>query len=170
MRKRIDFKCPKCNHKKRITINDEYNKSSITDILSKELFKIKCDKCNTEVILDYNFSIKTPKYSISYGESKDVDRICSTLDDLREKVLIFEDDLNDIIVEMLKHKLNHDLDKDYEYRYDGSNEEQLIFYSLDTEESYAINKELYNYYLNKYDIKDVKNIEITNLNFYKYVK
>lgn len=170
MRKRIDFYCPNCKNKKRITINNEYDKSHINDILSKDIFKVKCEECNTITVLDYNFVLKTSKYVISYGKSKDVDRYCTSIDDFREKVLIFEDELNDIVIEMLKKKLNHDLNKDYQYRYDGSTNDQLVFYSLDSEESFGINKELYNYYLNKYNIEDVKNEEITDLNFYKYVK
>ena len=96
MRKRIDFYCPHCKEKKRITINDEYTKKDIESLLDRSIFKIKCNKCNNETILDYNFLLKTDNYIISYGESKDVDRITNTFDDFKEKVLIYEDNLNDI--------------------------------------------------------------------------
>ena len=170
MRKRIDFYCPHCKEKKRITINDEYNELNIDKLLDRSIFKIKCDKCFQETIVDYNFILKTKKYSISYGEQKDVDRITLTYDDFKEKVLIFEDKLNDIIIELMKKKLNYDIKKDYELRYDGMNDNQIIFYSIDSNESYALNKELYDYYKNKYKVDNVKDIEITSINFDKYIK
>lgn len=170
MRKRIDFYCPHCKEKKRITINDEYTKKDINKLLDRSIFKVKCDKCNNETILDYNFLLKTDDYSISYGESKDVNRITNTYDDFKEKVLIYEDNLNDILIELTKQKLNHDLGKSYELRYDGMNDSQLILYSLDTDESYGVNKELYDYYKKKYKIDNVNNIEINSTNFVKYIK
>ena len=170
MRKRIDFYCPHCKEKKRITINDEYTKKDIEKLLDRSIFKVKCNKCNNETILDYNFLLKTDNYSISYGESNNVDRITNTFDDFKEKVLIYEDNLNDILIELTKQKLNHDINKEYEYRYDGMNDKQLMFYSIDSKEEYAINKELYDYYKNKYKIKDIKNIEINSNNFVKYIK
>ena len=170
MRKRIDFYCPHCKEKKRITINDEYNELNIDKLLDRSIFKIKCDKCFQETIVDYNFILKTKNYSISYGEQKDVDRITLTYDDFKEKVLIFEDKLNDIIIELMKKKLNYDIKKDYELRYDGMNDKQIIFYSIDSNESYALNKELYDYYKNKYKVDNVKDIEITSINFDKYIK
>ena len=105
MRKRIDFICPTCKNKKRITINDEYNEKNIEKILDRSLFNIKCDKCNTSVYLDYKFVLKTPKYSLSYGEFKDVDRICLSYDDIKEKILIYEDKLNDCLIELSKRKI-----------------------------------------------------------------
>lgn len=170
MRKRIDFYCPHCKTKKRITINDEYNESHIDNLLDRSAFKIKCNKCNQETIVDYNFCLKTKSYSLSYGELKDVDRFTLTYDDFKEKVLIFEDKLNDILIELMKKKLNHDLNTEYELRYDGMNDKQLIFYSIDSNESYAMNKELYDYYQNKYKTDNVKDVEITSHNFDKYIK
>jgi transposase-like protein len=170
MRKRIDFYCPHCKNKKRITINDEFNESNINSLLDRSIFKVKCNKCNNETIIDYNFILKTKNYSISYGKSKDVNRITYTYDDFKEKVLIFEDKLNDILIELMKKKLNHDINSNHELRYDGMNKTQLIFYSIDSNESYAMNKELYEYYKNKYKIEDIKDIEITSDNFDKYIK
>ena len=170
MRKRIDFYCPHCKEKKRITITDEYNESNIDSLLDRSKFKIRCDICNQETIIDYNFLLKTKKYSISYGEQKDVDRFSLTYDDFKEKVLIYEDELNDILIELMKKRLNHDIRKEYEFRYDGMNDNQIIFYSIDSNETYGMNKELYDYYKNKYKIADVKDVEITSLNFDKYIK
>ena len=170
MRKRIDFVCPTCKHKKRITINDEYNETHIDKLIDKSIFKITCENCNTNIILDYNFVLRTKKYSISYGDNKDVDRICKSIDDFKEKVLIFEDDLNDIFVELAKKKIEYELKKELNLRYDGCEKDRLIFYSLIDENSYSFNRELYDYYLKKYKTDNLKNVEINELNYFKYIK
>ncbi len=170
MRKRIDYYCPNCKSKKRITINDQFDESNIDKLLDRSIFKVKCSKCDQETIVDYNFLLKTKEYSVSYGEQKDVDRFTLTYDDFKEKVLIYEDKLNDILIELMKKKLNHDLESNHELRYDGMNESQIIFYSIDSNESYGMNKELYDYYKNKYKIDDIRDVEITSLNFDKYIK
>ena len=170
MRKRIDFICPTCKHKKRVTINDEYNETHIDKLIDKSIFRFKCDKCDTDILLDYNFVLRTKKYSISYGDAKNVDRICKSIDDFKEKVLIFEDGLNDIFIELAKKKIEYELKKDLNLRYDGSDDARLIFYSLDDENSYSFNRELYDYYLKKYKTPNVKDVEINYLNYFKYIK
>lgn len=170
MRKRIDFVCPSCKHKKRITINDEYNETHIDKLLDKSIFKLKCDNCKTDILLDYNFVLRTKKYSISYGDAKDVDRVCKSIDDFKEKVLIYEDNLNDIFIELAKKKIEHELNKELDLRYDGCDDDKLIFYSLTEENSYAFNRELYDYYLKKYKTPDLKDVEINYLNYFNYIK
>ena len=170
MRKRIDFICPTCKNKKRITINDEYNETHIDKILDRSLFNIKCDKCNTNIYLDYKFVLRTPNYSLSYGEFEDVDRICSTYDDIKEKILIYEDKLNDCLIELSKRKIEHDLKKELDLRYDGIVEDKLVFYSLKEEKSYSFNKELYDYYVNKYKVVNINNEEVNSSNYFKYIK
>ena len=170
MRKRIDFVCPTCKHKKRITINDEYNETHIDKLLDKSIFKFKCDNCKTDILLDYNFVLRTKKYSISYGDAKDVDRVCKSIDDFKEKVLIYEDNLNDIFIELAKKKIEHELKKELDLRYDGCDDDKLIFYSLTEENSYAFNRELYDYYLKKYKTPDLKDVEINYLNYFNYIK
>ena len=107
---------------------------------------------------------------MSYGKFEDVDRMCSTYDDIKEKILIYEDELNDCLIELSKRKIEHDLEKELDLRYDGIVEDKLVFYSLKEEKSYSFNKELYDYYVNKYKVVNINNEEVNSSNYFKYIK
>lgn len=173
MRKRIDFKCPHCNSKERVSVFDEIDVSEIDEVLNRSKFTHVCEKCNEKIVLDYSFKFHGNGYALYYSTNnevqKGVKRICSSFGDLKEKIMIFEDGLNDILIEYFKQYINRQINKNDELRYDGSDDENIIFYNLDTKESLGIKKELYDYFLNKFKFKDKDDIEVNNDTFIKYM-
>ena len=173
MRKRIDFICPHCNNKERVSIFDELDVSSINEVLDRSKFTHTCEKCNQKTVLDYSFKFHGNGYILFYSKNnkieKNVKRICYDFGDLKEKIMIFEDGLNDILIEYFKHYINKQINKNDELRYDGSDEENIIFYNLDTKDSLGIKKELYDYFLNKFKFEDKNDVEVNSESFIKYM-
>lgn len=179
-----DFKCPNCNKKFIIKIYKEVSEDVVPSIITRDFFKQVCPHCKNEVITDYELNINTPNYYIYYTPMKDSDkplvkditRVCDTYDDLKEKILIFEDGLNDILVEFLKMYIKNELKTDDRFslkciRYDSKNEDNLIFSLVGDNQNIGIPITMYDKLYSKCKFKKIKKgIVIDNSNYYKYFK
>lgn len=180
-----DFKCPNCKKKNRIKIKSEVTSDNIDQILNRSLFKVKCLACKEEITLDYPIKVIDDAFIIHYtpcqtaqieDEHRKYMRVCDTFDDFKEKLLIMKDSLNDIIIELLKDYLILELDEEIkkeirDIRYDGQNDERLIFYLIGAEKSVGCSKEIYTRLLKKYKMKKItKCVNVDHQTYKKYLK
>ncbi|MDE6141149.1 MAG: CpXC domain-containing protein, partial [Bacilli bacterium] len=116
-----DFKCPNCKKKNRIKIKNELTSQDIDKILDRSLYKVKCLACGESITVDYPVSVIDNSFIICYTpcsseeiahEYREYMRVCDTFDDFKEKLLIMNDSLNDIIVELAKDYLVAELDEE----------------------------------------------------------
>ena len=144
MIKKEDFSCPKCQHKNRVKIIEIVEKDKITKVIDKSIFKQECKKCHEIISVEYPLKVQGNDYLIYYTPGKNlaleksaskINRVCDTYEDLKEKILILEDDLNDIIIEVVKNEIKNSLEHldikniaDLErIRYNSKNENYLNF-------------------------------------------
>lgn len=180
-----NFKCPNCKKKNRIKIHSEVSSEEIDKIVDKSFFKVECPSCHEKIVVEYPIKVYDDNYTIYYtptstkeieDEHREYMRVCDTFDDFKEKLLIMNDSLNDIVIEFIKDylltKLDDELKKDIkEIRYDGSNEENLIFYLLGAKQSVGCSKEIYANILKKCKIKKInKCVNIDYQTYRKYFK
>lgn len=180
-----DFKCPNCKKKNRIKIRKEISSEEIDKIIDRSLFKVECLSCHEQIVLDYPIKVIDNNYIIYYTptETNEIEdeyheymRICDTFDDFKEKLMIMNDNLNDIVIEFIKDYVFNQLDKDIkkevrDIRYDGCNEKNLIFYLIGAKQSVGCDKELYNSILKKCKIKKIdKCVNIDHETYRKYFK
>lgn len=180
-----EFKCPKCKKKNRIKIHEEINNDLIDKIITRELFTFECKDCHEKIIVDYPLKIVGKNYLIYYtpgknleinDNSKEILRVCDTFDDLKEKLLILEDELNDIVIEFIKMFLIRQLDKEIkdemtDIRYDGKNEENLLFYLIGPNKTIGCNIEFYNNIFKRMKLKRIEKCVVIDSNtFDKYYK
>ena len=169
---KIDFNCPSCGKKNRVKIKNIYSKEEIPDILNREIFKIECSKCNKNTILDYPFTYEDDKYIIYYNmedtiEENKIKRTCKTFDDIKEKILIFNDNLNDVVIEYIKLFIESELKKDNifsEVRYDSLINDELRFYVINKKEYANISYSFYKDLISKGKFKEVKDAAIIDAN------
>ena len=169
---KIDFNCPSCGKKNRVKIKNLYSKEDITDILNREIFKVECSKCNKTTILDYPFTYEDDKYIIYYNmedtiEEDKIKRTCKTFDDIKEKILIFNDDLNDVVIEYIKLFIESELKKDNifsEVRYDSLINDELRFYVINKKEYANISYSFYEDLISKGKLKEVKDAAVIDAN------
>lgn len=180
-----DFKCPNCKKKNRIKIRKEISSEEIDKIIDRSLFKVECLSCHEKIVLDYPIKVIDDKYIIYYtptetneieDENREYMRICDTFDDFKEKLMIMNDNLNDIVIEFIKDYVFNQLDKDIksevrDIRYDGCNEKNLIFFLIGAKQSVGCDKELYKNILKKCKIKKInKCVNIDHETYRKYFK
>lgn len=165
-----DFKCPKCKKKNRIKIRSEISSEEIDKIIDRSIFTVECLSCHEKIILDYPLKVIDDNYIIYYTPTKTEEiaseyheymRICDTFDDFKEKLMIMHDGLNDIVIEFLKDYSLNQLDDELKrevrmIRYDGCNEENLIFYLIGAKQSIGCNRTLYENILKNCKIKKIK--------------
>ncbi len=169
---KIDFNCPSCGKKNRVKIKNIYSKEDITEILNRNVFKVECSKCKNITTLDYPFTYIDDKYIIYYNmedtiEENKIKRSCKTFDDIKEKILIFNDELNDILIEYIKLFIESELKKDNifsEVRYDSLVNDELRFYVINKKEYANIPYSFYNDLLNKGKFKEVKDAAVIDAN------
>ena len=180
-----EHKCPKCNKKIKVKIYDKFNENQIIDIVNREIFKVICSKCGETTYVDYKVDLETPNYYIYYTPASNkskplikgkVTRVCDTYDDFKEKVLMFEDGYNDIVIEFIKTYIKNNLGADElgelrEIRYDSTINDNIIFTLIGLKKNVAITKEFYNMLLEKSSFKKtLRAIVIDSTNYYKYHK
>ena len=167
----------------RFKLYREVDESKIPDIINRNLFKVKCEECGEEAILDYSLVLYAENYLIYYKvnedkieikEDKKIKRICTNFNDFKEKLLIFNDGLNDIVVEFVKELLFRSLDEETkkqvrEIRLDNAQGDKLVFYLIGAKKYLAVDKEGYEKVLNKLDqTKDTELIEVNKDTYFKY--
>ncbi len=182
--KKIDVHCPKCNKKNRIKIRENFTEEDIPNLVDRSALKHTCLICGESWTLDYPIKVESDDYLILYTkeeisdelEEKKVMRVCHTYEDFKEKLLIFNDNLNDIVIEFIKdflyRKLEDSIKKEVtEMRYDGSNDNELIFYLLGVKKSIGCTKEFYESIKKQSKLKKSKGcIEVHSSNYHKYFK
>ena len=174
-----ELKCPGCKKKIKVKVYNHLDESRITDIVNKDIFKVTCKDCNEEFYVEYPFELDTPKYHLFYtpydDEEKEIiknkiNRKCNTFEDLREKIFIFEADLNDVVIEYLKAYIGGQLKNDEikDIRFDSIIDERLVFALIGLEQNAALDISIYNELLKKSKVKD--NLLIDCNNFRDYIK
>lgn len=170
---KVDIKCPKCKNKIRAKVYNEVSNSKIPDIINGDLFKIECSNCNEVLRVDYPIKLEMDNYLITYNitdvESDKKIRITESFDDFKEKILIFSDNYNDVLIEYIKKYIKDKLElKDKTLRYDSSNETMIIFTIIEDGKNVGIPIELYEAFLSKAKIKE--NNIIDKNNYFDFIK
>ena len=178
-------KCPKCKKKIRIKVYDKFNEDNIVDIVNRDIFKVVCPKCGETTYVDYKVDLETPSYYLYYTPAANkankniknkITRVCDTYDDFKEKILIFEDEYNDILIEFIKQYIKNNLKSDdlgnlRDIRYDSTINDNLIFTLIGLKQNVAISKDFYNKMLERSKFKKpLRAIVIDKENFWKYHK
>lgn len=169
-------------------INLQENHEMINDVFSLELFKIECPKCKKVTIVQYDtvivdmykkymvylchnnkmldkqqfksFIEKIPEFAKCSKDLKNT-RVVNSVNQLLEKLLIYDYDLNDKIIETLKYLVftkNSETFKDYtEIRFEKLDQTSLIFGCFNLKDSsiqpknIAIDIENYNNIIDNFD-------------------
>lgn len=180
-----EFICPKCNKKNRIKIHDDITDEEIEKVINRELFSYHCKNCNESLIIEYPLKITGSNYCIYYTPTKtdSIDdnckeymRICDTYNDLKEKILIFQEDLNDIVIEFIKRFLLTQLDVETqkntrEIRFNNIYNDTITFSLIGENKTIGCSMDFYNKIQKKLKIKKIdKCVLIDENTFDKYYK
>lgn len=181
------IKCPKCKHKIKIKIITNITHDEINSIIDRSLFEVKCKECNETIVALYPLIIETENYIIHFDPSYDksivkdkiknkTKRLCLDYDDLKEKILIFEDNLNDVIIEFIKEFYKHQLDKETkkklnDIRYNSIVDNNIVLSLIGVNKNIACPLEVYKELEKRCKIKSIKNaIIIDETSYRKYFK
>ena len=183
--KKEEVKCPKCGKKIRVKVYTKFDESQVADILDRSIFEIECSKCGNKTYTDYQVDLETPNYYLYYTPASDkskkyvkgkITRVCDTYSEFKEKILIFEEGLNDILIEFIKMYIKNELKgeelEEYkEVRFDSLIDDNIIFTLVGLKKNVAIKKDFYNHLLEHSKIKEPrKAIVLDRNNFWKYHK
>ena len=194
------FKCPYCGQGINIAVSDSINidaqKEYKERMLKGNYFNCSCLSCNEVFKAEYPLLIENPSnnaliYFVPPRERFKLDkvenmpavnsfgkklRIVNTQKELVEKIIEFDDHLEDIIIEYIKTVIFDGLERSQknkvkDFFYIGMDEEVLKFVAPTRDGTYNINvpKKIYTNYNQKFNIKEsykfVK-IDKTNINNY----
>lgn len=176
-----DIKCPKCKKKNRIKIYEEVNKEQVKDIISREIFTTECKDCKEKIVIDYPMKIRGENYLIYYtpgscdvvkDKTAEILRVCDTYEDLKEKLLILEDGLNDVVIEFIKKFFYNQLDVNTQrelkdLRYDGICDNNIVFYLVGVNKSIGCTLEFYNQIKDKSKVKKIKKCVVVDQHTYR---
>lgn len=177
-----DFICPNCKNKSRIKVYQELTNDNLDDIIKNKIFKYKCKKCNEELILNYPTKYITDEFHIYYETNKKeiidsfpLSRVCYSLDDFKEKIMILSDHLNDIVICFIKCYIMDSLGEDSklvsDIKYNNIEDEKIFFYLIGLNEYASVPFSFYQNLLKKCKIKNPKKcVSIDIYNFRKYFK
>jgi hypothetical protein len=192
MKETIKHTCPHCKHEFNIDIYPVINLQSDTeiynDLFSLDLFRIECEQCKKITLITYNTLVVDmyKKYIIylTSDTSKEIEKLnvmnnykdiisdlkytrsVNSLNELAEKLYIFDYDLNDKIIEYLKYGLKNnstlEADKYTDIRFNKLEKEELIFTCFNMEDStvnpkdIAVNIKYYNEAIDEFKYNNTK--------------
>ena len=183
-----EYICPKCKHKNRIKIYSSIEGDKIKKIVDKSIFTHECKNCQEKVKVEYPLTIKGDNYTIFFTPSKNeniddapssINRVCDTYADLKEKVLILEDHLNDILIEEIKNQIKINLvnldikniDDLERIRYNGSDESNLNFSLIGVGKLVGISISIYKNMKRKMKLKKInKSVLIDEYTYKNYLR
>lgn len=183
--KKEEVKCPKCGKKLKVKVYTKFDETQITDIVNRDVFQVICSKCGNKTYTDYQVALETPTYYLYYTPAANkpkpyikgkITRVCDTYADFKEKILVLEEGLNDILIEFIKMYVKNELNgkelEDYkEIRFDSVIDNNIIFTLVGLNKNVAITKEFYNSLLDKSKFKEPrKAIVLDRDTFWKYHK
>ena len=156
--KKEEVKCPQCGKKIRIKVHTKFDENQIADIVDRSIFAAKCSKCGKITYIDYLVDLETPNYYLyytpGYNKSKKnikgkLTRVCDTYDDFKEKILIFEEGLNDLLIEFIKAYIKNELKGEdltnlRDIRFDSIIDDNIIFALVGLKKNVAIKRDFYN--------------------------
>ena len=178
---RQDVTCPHCKKKLRFRFRDELTSDDIKDIVDKSFFKHTCKECNKDISIQYPVTLKGENYIVYYTPNSDapiedksdieIKRVCDTFDDFKEKLLILNDGLNDIVVEFVKCYIHDKLIEEDKYvdmmRYAGLRDDEIEFTIIDDGQAVVVKKALYDSLENEIKIKKIDNAVMIDINTFR---
>jgi hypothetical protein len=179
---KYDIKCPKCSTKNRFKVNDVIDSSKSNSIIDKSIFHLSCKNCKQDIYVEYPFKVVGSNYIIYYTPTKndaieeemhEYMRVCDTYEDLKEKLLIFNDNYNDIVIEFIKSFLLTQIDEDLrktltDIRYNGNNNDNLLFSLIGSDKIIGCNKVFYTNLIKKMKFKKINKCVLVDK--YTYTK
>lgn len=167
--------CPNCNKKIHVKYIENISNLDISLIEKLEFIKYKCVHCNQLITLSYPFFYENNNYLLTYQMDKinenKITRHTSSINDFKEKFLILNDNLNDILIELIKEYIKKQTGIDGEIRYEGITDDSILFYLFSTKQDVKISKVFYNDLLNRSKFKKLKkHYEINSLNYLDFIR
>ena len=199
MPRRIKIKCPNCNYECNFTIwhtiNVDVNPEIRVKVKNGKIFDYKCKHCKNKYNVEYKFMYHDcsngfmiwyfPKgqYDINkeneeinnmdseFNIFKEKMRIVDDKRELIEKINIFEDRLNDFIIEIIKYLILDQInDNTVEIFYSGIKDDMINF-CLSNGKNASFPYNSYNMMLEEYIIDEPKKCFILNRNtVFNYIK
>lgn len=173
------FTCPNCKKEQQIKIYQTITDELFSSVVDRSLFVYSCSRCKEEIILDYPVIYQGNGYRIGYNidlekKHEDVDRLCLTYDDFKEKIIIYNDGLNDLIIEFIKEFIFFQLEKKEALeciRYNGIIDDKLSFFIMGPSKTSVFSFDFYNDLSARAKIKKIKDNTIIDKDTYrKYFK
>jgi len=176
------FTCPSCNHENNIKVKENITNMDIKKIINDKFFVFTCKKCHRQTRILYPVKVETDKYLVYFTPSSDkkiknttkkIGRVCDTYEDFREKIMIFDANLNDVVIEYLKKFILNNIkgeikDKVEMIRFDSLRDDKIFFYLKGVEEDAYI--PTFTYY-SLYDRMHLKKIrDCVNVDEFTYRK
>ncbi len=176
-----NYTCPKCQNTNRIKTYSFIDHTNIKRVINKEIFTNICSKCGESIDVFYPLKIVGENYIIHYTPNenapitdagKRVLRVCDTFADLKEKILILEDNLNDIVIEFIKDYIIYNLDEKTKnevegIRYNNCDKDNLYFQLLGSETKAVCSYNKYCKLLKKIKIKKINQCVLIDSYTYK---
>ena len=181
MPEKIEIECPHCKNKDKFTIwnsvNVDVDPPLREKVKSGELFLFTCKKCKKANLLDYKFLYNdmTNKFWLWYFPNGEFDlekematinnapimkiydgvqRIVDTRENFLEKILIFENKLNDIAIEIVKMVIREKANDMTMKLYYAETSDGMLRFNIEGGRGVSISCDMYNIVLENYDIKE----------------
>lgn len=198
MQRGMKITCPECKNEGKFTIwhsiNVDVNPETRNKVKSGKIFEYECENCGKAFNVEYKFLYHDisnrfmvwyfPRHE--YDINKEIEEVnkkqlpeffnekIRMVDDKRqliEKINIFEDRLNDLIIEIIKHIIKEQIkDESVEIFYNGIKDDMLDFWMTNNKGA-GFPYISYNKILNDYSISEPKECVIIDQNtVFKYVK
>lgn len=183
--KTYSITCSKCKYVGNIAVSDTVNIDSTTDnkekIMKRLFFKFRCPECKNDFQAEYPVLFESLEnnvllYFVPKADEKKLEkvknlavsndfgkkmRIINNQNELVEKLLIFDDGYDDIIIEYLKTVIEKSVAKEQKEKmkdlyYSGMRGDSLLFVVPLKDGTYNVNipKSMYMNYYSKYNIKE----------------
>lgn len=176
-----DFKCPKCNNKSRIKVYQSLTDKDLDKIYNESIIFFTCPNCGEKIHLNYDLKYITDKCHVYLSINKDQvkdefnpARLTYTYDDFKEKILIFNNDLNDMVICFLKCFIYDSIENKNDFkeiRFNNLENDNLVFYVIGLNQYAKVPLDFYYNLLNKGKFKKVKDcIVVDEGNFRCYFK
>lgn len=177
------FICPNCNQNNNIKVKENITNADINKIINDKFFLVSCKKCHRQTRIIYPIIVETDKYIVHFTPGSDkkiknetgkIGRVCDTYEDFREKIMILEAGLNDVVIEYLKKfilsNIKSDIKENVEMiRFDSLRDDKIFFYLRGVEEDAYIPTFTYYTTHDRMHLKKIKKcVNVDEFTFRKY--
>ncbi len=149
----VEIHCPNCQWHTHITcetlIMEELEPRYKQLILEDKMFHYSCSRCGCDIeyVLEVTYISKKGAYilvlkpnacfsgfTLHHTDVYKHKRLVSTVSQLKEKIRIFDDQLHDYAIELLKYKINKKMETDAIFYHDIDKDTNTLWFQMEREE------------------------------------